>query len=182
MIVHRKNPNWARIGAHDITSVSFSENFSTHHQRRREGMSRKLAMQEYSAQLPYPNRARSTPRVCRPKVWRARACPATHSVRVVRLHLDASRQCLPVIPDPQPEMPLVIPNFHFDPLRLRVLEGIAQRLARNPVDFVPQDRMKVPWRSFHLHTKLGSIWVRFTGREFLTQSAYRGGKIVGHDR
>ena len=79
-------------------------------------------------------------------------------------------------------MLLVIPNFHFDPLRLRVLEGIAQRLARNPVDFVPQDRMKVPWRSFHLHTKLGSIWVRFTAREFLTQSAYRGGKIVGHDR
>jgi len=49
-------------------------------------MSRKLAMQEYSVQLPYPNRARSTPRVCRPKVWRARACHATHSVRVVRLH------------------------------------------------------------------------------------------------
>jgi hypothetical protein len=32
---------------------------------------------------------------------------------------------LSVIPDLQAKPPFVIPDFHFDPLRLRVLEGIA---------------------------------------------------------
>jgi hypothetical protein len=34
---------------------------------------------------------------------------------------------------------LVIVDLRFDPPRLRVLEGIAQRLAGNAVDFVPQE-------------------------------------------
>ncbi len=42
--------------------------------------------------------------------------------------------------------------------------------------------MKVPRVSFHLHLKLGSIWVRFAGREFFTQSAYCQRKIVAHYR
>jgi hypothetical protein len=89
---------------------------------------------------------------------------------------------LSVIPDPQPKLPVVIPDFHFDPLRLGVLEGIAQCLPCDPVDFVSEERMEILWGSFNLHVKLGSIWVRFTGREFLTQSVYRQRKIVGHDR
>jgi hypothetical protein len=36
---------------------------------------------------------------------------------------------LPVILDSQPQLPFVIPNFHFDPLGLCVLEGIAQGFA-----------------------------------------------------
>src|SRR6266478_5444284 len=74
---------------------------------------------------------------------------------------------LSVIPDPQPKMPFVIPDFHFDPLRLCVPEGVAKCLPCDPVDFVPQYRMEILGRAFHLHMKLGSIGVRFTGREFL---------------
>src|SRR5580700_4127763 len=89
---------------------------------------------------------------------------------------------LPIIPEPQPKLPFVIPDFHFDPLRLCVLEGIAQCFPCDPVDFVSEDRMEILRGSFNIHVKLGSIWVRFTGREFLTQSVYRQRKIAGHDR
>src|SRR5713101_4402466 len=74
---------------------------------------------------------------------------------------------LSLIPHPHAKLPFVIPDFDFDLLRLCVLEGIAQCLAGIPVHFVTEDRMKVPRVSF----KLGSIWVRFAGREFFTQSA-----------
>src|SRR5439155_23037639 len=59
----------------------------------------------------------------------------------------------PVIPDPQTKASFVIPDFHFDLPRLCVPEGIAHCLARNPVDFVADDRMQVPRRAFHLHTE-----------------------------
>jgi hypothetical protein len=42
----------------------------------------------------------------------------------------------PVIPDMQPELRLVIPNFHFDLVRQCVTKGITQRLGGNPVDFI----------------------------------------------
>jgi hypothetical protein len=64
---------------------------------------------------------------------------------------------LPIVPDPQAKLPLAIPDFRFDPLRLRVLEGIAHRLAGYPLDFVSQYRMEVTRRAFYLHMKLGSI-------------------------
>jgi Y_Y_Y domain/Histidine kinase len=38
---------------------------------------------------------------------------------------------LSVVHDAQPESPWIIPDFHLDPLRLRVTESIAQRLASN---------------------------------------------------
>src|SRR5882762_5241191 len=63
---------------------------------------------------------------------------------------------LPIISDPQPKLTLVISDFHLDSPRLCVLEGIAQRLACNRV--------------------------RFAGREFSSQSAYRQRNIVGHCR
>jgi hypothetical protein len=58
-------------------------------------MSRKPAMQECSAQVLYPNQARSTPPVCRPSAWRVPACRANRSVRAVRLYGDncESRHC-----------------------------------------------------------------------------------------
>jgi hypothetical protein len=36
---------------------------------------------------------------------------------------------LPVIPDPQPKLPFLVPDFHFDLPRLCVPEGVAHRLA-----------------------------------------------------
>ena len=87
---------------------------------------------------------------------------------------------LPVIPDPQPKLPFVIPEFHFYLLRLCVPEGIAQRLGGNPVDFVSEYRMEVPRCPLHLHTKHGRILVRFIRREFFPKSAYGQGQIVAH--
>ncbi len=89
---------------------------------------------------------------------------------------------LPVVPHPQPELSFVIVDFHFHPLRIRVLEGIAHGLACNAVDLVSRDRMQVPRRAFHLHIKLGAIGVRLTAPEFFAQSAYCQRKIVGHHR
>src|SRR6267378_4535598 len=88
----------------------------------------------------------------------------------------------PIISDPQPKLPFVIPDFHFDPLRLCVLKGIAHCFSCDPVDFISEDWMEIPRGSFNLHAKLGCIWVCFTGREFLTQSINRQRKIAGHHR
>ena len=38
--------------------------------------------------------------------------------------------------------------------------------------------MEAARNPFHIDLKLGSIWVRFAGREFFAQSAYRQCKIV----
>src|SRR6266436_2520642 len=100
------------------------------------------------------------------------------AVSIKMLRVDA----LSVIPDPQPKLPFVIPDFHFDPLRLCVLEGIAHCFSCDPVDFISEDWMEIPRGSFNLYVKLGCIWVCFTGREFLTQSINRQRKIAGHDR
>jgi len=56
-----------------------------------------------------------------------------------------------IIPDPYPKLPFVIPDFHFDPPRPCVTECIAQSFPCYPVDLVPQDRMQLLWRTFHLH-------------------------------
>src|ERR1700675_2452034 len=56
-----------------------------------------------------------------------------------------------IIPDPYPKLPLVIADIHFDPARPCVAKCIAQRLPCNPVDFVPEDRLQLLRRTFHLH-------------------------------
>src|SRR5215469_5355891 len=63
---------------------------------------------------------------------------------------------LSVVPDAQPKPPLLIADFHVDPLCLGVREGIAHRLACNPKDFVPDERRKIPRRSFHVYAELGT--------------------------
>jgi hypothetical protein len=78
-----------------------------------------------------------------------------------------------VVPDPQPELRFVIPKFHFYLARLCVPEGITQRLAGNSVDFVPEDRMQVPWRAFHLYLKGGSILDGPVDRELFSNGPYR---------
>src|SRR4029077_2606264 len=76
------------------------------------------------------------------------------SVFMQKLRVNA----LPIIPDPQPKLLLVIPNFHLDPLRMCVVQCIAQCFPSNPVDFVSQYRMEVTGCAFYFHVKLGSIW------------------------
>src|SRR6202167_5389822 len=88
---------------------------------------------------------------------------------------------LSVVPDTQPKLSCVVVDFHFDLSRVCVAECIAQGLACNPVNFVPQNRMEVSRRTFHCHTKKGGIGDRSIGLEFLSESAYGHGKVVGLD-
>src|ERR1700687_5055907 len=94
------------------------------------------------------------------------------------LRVDA----LSVVPDSQPKLPFIIPNFHFYLARLCVPECISQRLTRNPVDFISEYWMQVPWGAFHRYLTDGGIPVGFIGREFFSECGYSHGKIVGHDR
>jgi hypothetical protein len=75
---------------------------------------------------------------------------------------------LSVVPDPQPKLLCVIVDFDFDLSRLCVAECIAQGLACNPVDFVPQNRMEVSRRTFYRHTEKDRIRDRSIGREFFS--------------
>jgi hypothetical protein len=89
---------------------------------------------------------------------------------------------LTIVPYTQPKLPFVIPDLHFDPPRLCVPERIAQCLHCNQVNFVSQNRMEVPRRSFYHYMKLGSIRVRFAARELFSQSVYRQLEVVSHHR
>src|SRR6266849_4546026 len=145
-------------------------------------LSRKHSRQECSAPLPCLNRVHSTPSSYRPKAWRARASRECRSVRDAHRHSEASSQSPYHRPAPQPKLPFVIPDLHFDPPRHCVPERIAQCLPCNPVDLVSQNRMEVPRRPFHPHMKLGSIRVRSAAREFFSQSVDRQREVVGHHR
>src|SRR4029077_7179185 len=72
-------------------------------------------------------------------------------------------------------------DFHFDSLRPRMPESIAQRFARDPVDFVPEDRMEVLRRAFHFHLKEGRILVGAFSPEFFSESPYCRAKVIGLD-
>jgi len=63
-----------------------------------------------------------------------------------KLRVDA----LSIISDQQAKLAIVISDYHIDPLRLRVLKGIAQGLSCDPVNFVSQDRMKLEGREHEL--------------------------------
>src|SRR5579862_3777803 len=58
-----------------------------------------------------------------------------------------------VVPQPDPKLPRIVPDFNFDLPRLRVVERVAQRFVRNPVDLVPQDRMQVLRGALHFQGK-----------------------------
>jgi hypothetical protein len=81
---------------------------------------------------------------------------------------------LAIVSHPQPKVPLVIVDFHLYTFGVRMAEGIPQRLASNPVDFVADDRRQVPRFALHLHTKLGTMLTGLSRREF-------GGKRFSDD-
>ena len=76
-----------------------------------------------------------------------------------------SRHLLPVIAD-----------FHVDPPRICVAERIAERLARNVVNLVADERFS--GFPFHLYTKLGTILTGSIRSEPISQCADRTGKVV----
>src|SRR6202041_1605539 len=91
-------------------------------------------------------------------------------------------EALSIIPDTDPELPVVVANLHLDLARLRVLECISQRLACKPVDFIAQYRIQTPRGAFHPHPKDGCITAGFVDREFFAKGPYGHGKISGVDR
>ena len=57
---------------------------------------------------------------------------------------------LAVVAHAQAQAALVVAQLHFDLLRLRVPERVAQGLAGNAEDLVAHDRMQVARRALHL--------------------------------
>src|SRR5262249_34068000 len=68
-----------------------------------------------------------------------------HARQAVMARASACREdlrvdALSIVAESQPKLPFVVMDIHFDMPRAGVAECVAQRLARNPVDFVPYDR------------------------------------------
>src|SRR5258708_4574267 len=89
---------------------------------------------------------------------------------------------LSIVLDPQAKLAWVVADFHFDPRRVRVSKGIAQRLGGNPVDFVADERNEIPWCAFDLYPKLGTLRAGLIGSESFSELADRRGKVVGDHR
>src|SRR5271157_715935 len=123
-----------------------------------------------TASLPPTSLARSR-MPCKPK------CPGRPFL-IKKLRVDA----LAIISHAQPEALVVVVDFHLNAPRLRVPEGIAQRLASNPVDFVAQNGMQTLRRASYIQAKRGNIGAGDVGREFFRQVANRLRKIIGLDR
>ena len=83
----------------------------------------------------------------------------------------------PIIANSHLQLALVIVDLRFDPPRLRVPEGVAQRLASNATHFVAQYEVKIPRSAFHLNGKFGGILVRLVGREPFAESVQGHGEI-----
>src|SRR5512133_1296901 len=63
----------------------------------------------------------------------------------------------PVVHDSHLKLPLVIPDQHLNPPDPRVTKRIAQRLARDLVNLIPDNGREVHRLSFHDYAKRGNI-------------------------
>src|SRR5262245_14199810 len=68
---------------------------------------------------------------------------------------DARIYALSVIANPQSELSNVVMNLNFDPRCGRVAESVAQGFARNSVDFITDERRRVPYLPFDGDSKFG---------------------------
>ena len=62
---------------------------------------------------------------------------------------DLAVDALSIIANPQPEELAVVGDFGLDAAGVRVVKGVSQDLARNPVDLVLKERRQGLPRSFH---------------------------------
>jgi hypothetical protein len=85
------------------------------------------------------------------------------------LRLDSGVEALAIISNPKTQLSLVISQFQFNPPSSCVLESVTQRLGRNPVDFIADDRMKIPGRTFQMHKKFGPIQIDLLSSQFFSQ-------------
>src|SRR4029077_4147252 len=91
--------------------------------------------------------------------------------------LDAA----PIVPDAQPELLAVVANVHFDLVRLRMPERVAQRLGGNPVDLVSEDRREIARRALHVHVESGTMRAAAIA-ELLTECVEGPATIARHGR
>src|SRR5262245_55020556 len=112
----------------------------------------KRLTRESSAPTPCRNRARSRRSTCRPPVWRVRACPASHSDRLVLLH-RASPGSLPVVAAAQPKQSSVVPDLHVNVRGLGVMERVADGLGANSIDLIAKERGQRSRLPFDVHSE-----------------------------
>src|SRR5262249_9250785 len=89
---------------------------------------------------------------------------------------------LSIVSDAQAKLSWVIPDFYFNPRRLCVQECVAQCLACNPVDIVPDKGSEFAGRAVHLNTKLGSFSVAMLGNQAFAKNDQCASKIVPNQR
>ena len=70
-----------------------------------------------------------------------------------------------VISNAHPEMPVVVPDFHVDSLRLCMTKRIAHRFAGDSIDLVAEDWLEVAWSALDLYAEDDGRLVGFLSRE-----------------
>src|SRR4029077_13191198 len=75
---------------------------------------------------------------------------------------------LAIVPNSQADHPLVKRDFRVNMGCTSVGERIAQPLARDVVNFVPNDGIQVPYRAFYDHTEGRGV----PAREFVSHRLY----------
>src|SRR5271165_5143476 len=83
-----------------------------------------------------------------------------------------------IVADSQTEELLLKCEFRFDPGCVGVGESISQRFPGDAVNFVPNDRIQVPHRSFYSQTETRTI----LARQFLPHRPYGVRKVAGRER
>jgi hypothetical protein len=69
------------------------------------------------------------------------------------LQVDA----LGVVPYSEPKLPQIVVDVHFDPSSGCLPERIARGFARNPIDFISDERNEVSRFAFHMDTELRNM-------------------------
>src|SRR5271165_7538632 len=101
-------------------------------------------------------------------------------VSAAPLFLDHRRvDALSIVADTHAKLTIAIADGDLDAPGVGMLERVAHRLARNPVDFIPQDRMEIARRAFHLYEGFYAIPVVLMSREVFTEGLESMGKLVG---
>src|ERR1035438_362059 len=124
-----------------------------------------------NGQLRFRARTRFTPEF-QPRSDAFRALPDARQspVSLARALLeDRGVDALSIIANPQSEELAVVGDFGLDAAGVRVVKGVSQDLARNPVDLVLKERRQGLPRSFHSDPELRLVALRAgRSREFLS--------------
>src|SRR5262249_38047253 len=104
----------------------------------------------------------------------------THAAQTEVTASMVGRRCpvdaLAIVTNTELKLAVIVAELHFNPTGTSVPERIAQRLAANPINVVPNDRAKVAWRALDRYIEW-RVWhrrpVHLVGCELLTERAER---------